>query len=152
MSLQPLLRGALLLTLLVGGGVLQPKNLYLTHCSVCHQAGAQGVPGIYPRLLGRTNALAASPAGRKLLVATLLFGMAGRLEQDSQTIVGVMAPFAQLGDADVAAVLNYVLKLGRPRAEPFTAAEVRTVRAAPPLTPTQVNALAREQAAATAAH
>lgn len=159
MSVQPLLRGALFLILLACGSALRPvsaatqaKDLYLAHCSVCHQAGAQGVTGVYPRLLGRANALAATPAGRKLLVATVLFGMAGKLEQDSQTIVGVMAPFAQLGDTDVAAVLNYVLMLGRPRTRPFTAAEVRTVRIAPSLTSTQVNALAREQAASTAAH
>ena len=120
--------------------------LYDNQCSVCHQAGGVGVPGAYPRLAARAGAIAAVPEGRKAMVSAALYGVAGVLKVDGQTVVGVMPGFAQVKDAEIATVLTYVSHLGGARPKPFTAAEVAKVRQGEALTPNQVNALLRQPA------
>ena len=64
--------------------------------------------------------------------------MAGKITVDDQPIVGLMPPFAQLSNDDVAGVLSYVQSLdvspgGAPQGGPprvFTADEVRAARSA----------------------
>lgn len=118
-------------------------DLYKRHCSVCHQAGGAGLAGVYPRLTGRAPKIAASPEGRRMMIATGLYGMAGRLEVDGKTIMGVMPGFAQLSDQDLAEVLSYVATFGGKPAKAFTPAEVAAVRAGGRMSPAQTNALAR---------
>jgi mono/diheme cytochrome c family protein len=122
----------------------QANPLYDQNCSVCHQAAGAGVPGSFPKLAGRAGKLAALPAGRKLLISAVLYGMSGKLQVEQQTIMGVMPPLSQLSDADIASILSYVSGLDHGSARAFTAAEVGTVRAQPPLTSAEVNALARD--------
>ncbi|WP_374574440.1 cytochrome c [Phenylobacterium sp.] len=118
-------------------------DLYRQHCSVCHQAGGAGLAGVYPRLAGRAPKIAAAPAGRRMMAAAVLNGMAGRLEVDGKPLMGVMPGFPQLSDQDLAEVLSYVASLGGKPAKPFAPAEVAAVRAAGRMSPTQTNALAR---------
>jgi hypothetical protein len=106
------------------------------------------VRGQFPRLAGRLAAVAGSPAGRIYLQQVVLFGMAGKVEVDGESIVGVMPPFATLSDGDLSAVLNYLAQLGAPGASvhpmaQFTAAEIAAVRGSPAVSPTQVNASRR---------
>lgn len=121
---------------------------YAAQCSVCHQVGGIGQAGVYPRLAGRAPEMAKTPGGRKLMVAAALFGMAGKLEVDGQSLMGVMPGFAsKMTDAEIAEVLTYVAGLGakaggKPAAA-FAAPEVAQARAGPKLSPTGVNALAR---------
>jgi mono/diheme cytochrome c family protein len=112
-------------------------------CALCHQAGGVGAPGQFPRLAGRAAALAKLPQGRRLMIAAVLDGVNGRIQADHQTIVGVMPSFAQLSDAEVCQALNYIVGLDGGSAPPFTAAEVAAVRAHP-ISPSEVNALARD--------
>jgi mono/diheme cytochrome c family protein len=113
-------------------------------CAMCHQRGAVGAPGQFPRLAGRAGALARLPLGRRLLIAAALYGMAGRIVADHQAIVGVMPGFGQqLSDADICKALNYVASLDGGSAPAFTPAEVAAVRAHP-MSPGEVNALARD--------
>ncbi len=144
-------RPALLLAL--GSGLLAASGalaeapssgVYDANCSVCHQAAGAGAPGQFPRLAGRTGKLATSPKGRHAMIAAVLFGMSGKLPADNQIILGVMTPLPQLSDAEIAQVLSYVSHLDGGAAKPFSAAEVAAVRAGPKLTPTEVNALARD--------
>ena len=123
-----------------------PNKIYDRDCSVCHQANGAGMAGAFPKLSGRAAALAALASGRDLLVSTILYGMAGKLETDGHAILGVMPGFAPLKDAEVAAVLNFLASLGAGNAKKFTAKEVAAIRARPPLTPTQVNQMARDPA------
>ncbi|WP_293458677.1 cytochrome c [Phenylobacterium sp.] len=121
---------------------------YAAQCSVCHQVGGVGQAGVYPRLAGRAPEMAKTPAGRKLMIAAALFGMAGKLEVDGQSLMGVMPGFAsKMTDAEIAEVLTYVAglgaKAGGKSAAAFTAQEVAEARAGPKLSPTAVNALAR---------
>jgi mono/diheme cytochrome c family protein len=113
-------------------------------CAICHQAGGVGAPGEFPRLAGRAGAMARLPAGRRLMIAAVLNGSIGRVQADHQTIMGVMPGFfGQLTDVQVCEALNYIASLDGSSALPFTPAEVAAVRAHP-LTPNEVNALARD--------
>lgn len=107
--------------------------LFAQNCRVCHQAGGVGVAGQFPRLAGRVAVVGSRPEGRTYLIDVLHHGLAGRIVVDGEIIVGLMPAFAQLPDADVAAVLNYVVTLGAPASAhpvPFTAEELSRTRAA----------------------
>lgn len=103
---------------------------YRSNCQGCHQADAKGLPGQFPRLNGRAAQIAATPDGRKYLMHAVLFGSSGRIVVDGKTIIGVMPAFGRLSDADLAATLTYVSRVGggKPPAA-FTAAEVKAARA-----------------------
>jgi mono/diheme cytochrome c family protein len=122
----------------------QANPIFDANCAVCHQKGAVGVPGQFPRLAGRVRAIAATAAGRRYLVEVVSFGMAGRVEVDGVAIMGVMPPLGTLTDDDVAVVLNYLIGLQGPdksKAKPghITASEVKTARAGASLSPGQVH-------------
>ena len=125
-------------------GAKAPNKIYSRDCSVCHQNNGAGVPGAFPRLAGRVAALAALAPGRKILIATVLYGMAGKLEADGHAIIGVMPGFPQFKDADVAEVLNFLASLNGNITQKFAAKEVAAIRSMGPLTPTQVNTMARD--------
>ena len=105
---------------------------FTRNCLMCHQSGAVGVPGQFPRLAGRIAAIGSKPQGRAYLVDVLTFGLAGAITVDGEPIIGLMPSFAQLPDAEVAAALSYVQTLGDAKQKvpaPFTAEEVRAQRA-----------------------
>lgn len=122
--------------------------LFTQNCLMCHQAGAAGLPGQFPRLAGRIAAISGKPKGRTYLIDVLTYGMAGTITVDEQRIVGLMPPFAQLSNDDVAGVLSYVQSLGPPPGgspaagtpAAFTAEEVRAGRANAAKTATDVRA------------
>jgi mono/diheme cytochrome c family protein len=125
--------------------------LYQRTCSACHQPGGKGVPGAFPRLAGRANAIAAVPQGRKAMISVVLYGISGTLSVDHQSLSGVMPGFGQLKDDEIAAVLTYVSHLEGKPPKAFTSAEVAKVRAGAALSPSEVNALARDPAVVKAA-
>jgi mono/diheme cytochrome c family protein len=120
------------------------SGIFLQNCLMCHQSGAVGLPGQFPRLAGRIAAISGQPKGRTYLIDVLTYGMAGKITVDDESIVGLMPPFAQLSNDEVAGVLSYVQSLSEPRsgqppaggAAPakspaaFTAEEVRAARSA----------------------
>jgi mono/diheme cytochrome c family protein len=118
-------------------------DLFTQNCLMCHQAGGAGLPGQFPRLTGRIGAISSKPKGRAYLIDVLTYGMTGKITVDDQAIIGLMPPFAQLSNDDVAGVLSYVQSLGDPPAgtpAAFTAEEVRAGRANTVKTPTDVRA------------
>ncbi len=146
-QLHPLLLTALVALLGVGrvAAAADPQAMFDSRCALCHQKGGVGVRGQFPRLAGRLGAIAATPGGRAYLQQVVLFGMAGRIEVDGQSLVGVMPSFAQFSDDDLAALLNYVTSLGSgPNSgkggAPFTAAELAQTRGSAAMNPNQVNA------------
>ncbi len=125
--------------------------VYDGNCAICHQKAGAGVPGAFPHLAGRAGALAMLPPGRVVMISTVLFGMSGRLQVDGQPVVGLMPSFGQMNDVEIAEALNYVAHLDGKAPRAFTAAEVAAVRAGQALSPSQVNALARDPVLAKAA-
>ena len=114
-------------------------------CAFCHQTAGQGLPGQFPRIAGRVNTIAATPAGRKYLSAVVLYGMSGQITVDGAPIVGVMPPFEVLGDQTLADILNYVMRFSKKgKVAPFTAAEIKAQRHDPPLSASAVFAMRGE--------
>jgi mono/diheme cytochrome c family protein len=115
--------------------------LFTQNCQMCHQAGAVGLAGQFPRLAGRIAAISGNPQGRAYLIDVLTYGMAGRITVDDQAIIGLMPPFAQIADGEVAAILTYVQSLGDgPSAPPaaFSAEEIHARRSGPAKTAADV--------------
>jgi len=81
----------ILIALVTGAAVASPRSDFLLHCAGCHQPDATGLPPSVPSLAGPLGRIAASPEGRDYLA---------RVPGASQ---------APLSDAELAAVLNWVL-------------------------------------------
>ncbi|HDZ38281.1 MAG TPA: c-type cytochrome [Marinobacter sp.] len=78
--------------------------LFGAHCSACHQASGQGIPGAFPPLAG-SKWLQGDPA---IPVAIVHDGLQGNIEVAGNTFQGAMPKFGgQLSDAELAAVLSY---------------------------------------------
>jgi cytochrome c oxidase subunit 2 len=72
----------------------QGEKVYTTACVACHQAGGQGIPGVFP-------AITASPIATGDVTEHLNTIMNGRPGTAMQAFAG------QLSDADIAAVTTY---------------------------------------------
>jgi mono/diheme cytochrome c family protein len=99
-------------------------TLFAHNCALCHQSGAVGLAGQFPRLAGRVGPISAKASGRAYLIGVLTYGLAGQITVDKQPIIGVMPPFAALPDQEVAAILTYLQGLGDAPKQPFSAEEV----------------------------
>lgn len=84
------------------------EPIFAAQCAACHQATGAGIPGAFPPLAGHVYELVA--ADRDLPPTILLYGLQGPITVHGMTYNGLMPPFAQLSDADIAAVLNHVLE------------------------------------------
>ncbi len=131
------MRTALLPCVVVLAGLAQAADaaiapgaaLYAANCSMCHQAEGVGQAGQYPRLKGRIDRIAATPAGRHYLADVLAYGLGIHIVADGASYTGIMPPIRQLSDADAASVLSWLSGLGDSRPPPvISAAEVASVR------------------------
>ena len=109
------------------------EGIYLTNCSSCHQNDGTGVVGVFPPLVAHTPALYNAEGGREYLIHLLLHGLVGPIEIEGQVYNGVMPAWPQLGDDQIAAVLNYTLTSWGNEAlledfEPYTAQDVAPYR------------------------
>jgi mono/diheme cytochrome c family protein len=126
------------LSLADGASAETGESVYRNNCALCHQTGAQGLAGQFPRLAGRISAIAATGAGRDYLLEVALNGMAGRITVDDTPIQGVMPSFRTLSDAQIAAVLSYLagLPAGASKAVRFRATDAAALRQQPQIAPT----------------
>jgi mono/diheme cytochrome c family protein len=121
-------------TTLTGRAHAADENTFNARCATCHQQNAQGLPGMYPPLADSIGNELRLKRGREYLIEVVLNGMAGSIEVNGTTYVGLMPEFASLSDGEIAATLNQVLtkfnagELPKDFA-PITAAEVHAARA-----------------------
>jgi mono/diheme cytochrome c family protein len=117
-------------------------RLYAQHCAACHQPEGQGVPGLYPRLTSRLGRYLRVDGGRAYLIHVPSFGMSGAIPED-QIVNAFMPPVTQLGNEEIAHILNHLLTglpqdaLPEPHV-PITSDEVAEARKTP-LSPIQVH-------------
>jgi mono/diheme cytochrome c family protein len=98
--------------------------LYGKHCLSCHQADGYGVPNMQPAITGGTW-VGGDARALALFVMTGGFDSASRKESDNHN---VMPGFAQLTDAELAAILTFIrAKFGK-GAPPVSAADVAEAR------------------------
>jgi mono/diheme cytochrome c family protein len=119
---------------------LDGKAEYLV-CQTCHQENGEGLPNLYPPLAG-SEWLTGEP---EVPIAIVLHGMQGEVTVKGQKFNNVMAPWASLSDAQIAAILTYERSSWGNTAAAVTAEQVAAVRAATasrttPWTPDEVKA------------
>ena len=107
-----------------GAAAMDGKALFLTHCSACHQASGLGIPGAFPPLAA-SGRVTSKPEN---LVKIVLLGITGKLTVQGTTYAGQMPPFAQLSDAEIAAIGSYERSSFGNVVAPFDAALVAKVR------------------------
>ncbi len=83
--------------------------LFAAHCAVCHGPAGAGTPGLAPPLTSYPARYAQNRDGRRQLAMTVLYGMFGEVSVDGKHFNFKMPTFAQLDDASLANVLNYVV-------------------------------------------
>jgi mono/diheme cytochrome c family protein len=81
------------------------EGLFKTHCSGCHQANGQGLPGAFPPLAGSDYLL----ADRRRAIETVIQGKSGPITVNGQEYNGVMPGMGYLADDEVADIITYAL-------------------------------------------
>jgi mono/diheme cytochrome c family protein len=107
-----------------GAAAMDGKALFMTHCSACHQATGLGIPGAFPPLAA-SGRVTGNPEN---LAKIVLLGITGKLTVQGSTYSGQMPPFAQLSDAEIAAIGSYERSSFGNAVAPFDAALVAKVR------------------------
>ena len=79
-------------------------QVFTANCVACHQAHGKGLPGVFPPLDGSEWV----NGDERVLANILLHGINGDITVAGQAFKGSMPAFAQLSDAELAAVLSHV--------------------------------------------
>lgn len=109
-----------------GSAAVDGAALFTTHCAACHQANGEGLPGAFPSLKGNA-AVNDDDAGKHIDV--VLHGLSNA-EVGGVVYGSAMPPFADaLGDAEIAAVIDYERSSWGNHGKPVTAADVAAARA-----------------------
>ena len=124
-------------------GVADGKKVFTVNCAACHQASGKGLPGVFPPLDGSEWVA----GDERTLTNIVLHGVAGELVVMGATYKGAMPAFAQLSNAELAAVLSYVRaewsnKAGAVKPELIEAERKAGTRTAPFNGGTELKALA----------
>lgn len=110
-----------------------PANLYTTRgglgylqfCADCHRANGDGVPGVFPSLSGNYSLASQDPS---TLIHIMLTGWKAPVTHSHARPL-YMPAFAQLGDEEIADILNFTRQnWGRANARPVQAGDVASAR------------------------
>lgn len=99
------------------GAAVDGKALFAAQCAACHQASGKGVPGVFPPLDG-SEWVNRTP---RVLANILLHGVTGSIVVAGNDYNGSMPSFAQLGDAELAALASYIRSSWSNKAEALAA-------------------------------
>jgi mono/diheme cytochrome c family protein len=104
------------------------RDLYITHCSACHQAGGEGLPGVFPPLKA-SGVVNKDDATKHIQV--VLNGMQGA-RAGGVVYAATMPPFAgTLSDDPIAEIINYERRSWGNHGALVTAAQVAAERGRP---------------------
>ena len=105
--------------------IVRGQKVYDANCAACHQAGGEGMAGVFPPLAGSEWVL-----GKDTTVANIvLHGINGSLTVKGASYNGAMPAFKdQLHDAQIAALLTYVRSQWGNQAAAVTTETVAQVR------------------------
>jgi len=105
------------------------KKVFTQTCVVCHQSTGLGVPGQFPPLVGSEWVLTQGWHGDNHLVKNVLYGLQGPITVKNMPFNNAMAPWNQLSDQQIAAVLTYIRSEWGNNASAITSEFVAKVRA-----------------------
>ncbi|MFO8148939.1 MAG: c-type cytochrome [Trueperaceae bacterium] len=111
-----------------GGAGVDGAAVYAANCASCHGPEGAGIAGAFPPLAEHAADIAVTDGGRDYLIDAMLYGLMGPIVVDGVSYNGVMPAWGQLADAEIAAVIDHIVGLGGPAADPFTADEVAAQR------------------------
>ncbi|MEF8985003.1 MAG: cytochrome c, partial [Bacteroidales bacterium] len=80
------------------------ERVYDKDCLTCHQKDGSGVPSMYPPVIDNPRV----KGDKERLIKIILEGQTGRIEVRGMSYNGVMPPFKNLSDEEVASVLTYM--------------------------------------------
>lgn len=101
------------------------STIYANNCASCHQSDGQGIPGVFPSLVGAGYVTDEDPSRQ---IRTVLYGLQG-VKIDGKNYTGIMQPFSELlTNEEVAAVINYERTSWGNDAPTITANDVAQVR------------------------
>jgi cytochrome c oxidase cbb3-type subunit 2 len=105
------------------------QDLYITHCSVCHQPNGEGLPGVFPPLKASGVVNKDDPAKH---IRVVLDGMQGG-RAGGVVYAAAMPPFAAvLSDAEIADIIDFERSSWGNHGKPVTAAQVEAERSSTP--------------------
>lgn len=99
------------------------EGLYTQHCAACHQGNGAGVAGVFPPLAGSDYI----DDGDKH-VNIIIGGLNGEIVVNGTTYNGVMQPFGNLTDDEIAAIATYERKSWGNDLSVVTPAQVAALR------------------------
>jgi mono/diheme cytochrome c family protein len=106
----------------------ESEHLYLAHCAACHQAGGEGLPGVFPPLKG-SGVVNKDDATKHIQM--VLNGMQGG-RAGGVIYAAPMPPFADtLSDAQIAGIIDYERSSWGNHGKPVTATQVAAERVPP---------------------
>ena len=109
-------------------GALKGKAAFEANCAACHQATGKGLPGAFPPLAGSDGLKGKKPSQ---VAEVVLKGLHGPVVVNGVTYNNVMPPQSGINDADIAAIVTYVLnQWGNPGGS-ISADEVKALRGKP---------------------
>ena len=100
------------------------EKVYEKHCLTCHQKDGSGVSSMYPPISNNPRVR----GEKERLIKIILEGQSGRIEVHGEYYNGVMPPFRNLSDREVAAVLTYMRQNFKNDTTAVTVKEVKAVR------------------------
>ena len=107
---------------------VKARDLYVAHCSACHQVSGEGLPGVFPPLKG-SGVVNKDDAVKHIQV--VLNGMQGA-RAGGVVYAASMPPFAgMLSDAEIADIIDFERSSWGNHGTPVTAAQVAAERAHP---------------------
>jgi mono/diheme cytochrome c family protein len=105
------------------------KRLFTQNCVACHQATGQGLPGVFPPLVGSDWVI----GSEQRPIRIVLHGLTGEIEVNGVTYNGVMPAFGpstlNWNDSEIAAVLSYIRQEWGNSADPVSEETVAAIRA-----------------------
>lgn len=104
------------------------KKVFAQNCMVCHQETGEGLPGVFPPLVDSEWVLAKPPHGDNHVVAVVLFGLQGPVSVKGTSYMGVMPPWHQLSNEEIASVITYIRNDWGNKGEPITPKDVQQIR------------------------
>jgi nitrite reductase (NO-forming) len=108
--------------------IAKGKQVFMQTCFVCHQPNGEGLPGQIPPL-AKSDFLMAD---KERSIRIVLHGKSGEVEVNGKKYNGVMTPFNNLADEDIANVLTYVRNSFGNSGDAVTVNEVRRMRSESP--------------------
>ena len=85
-------------------------KLFVGHCSACHQKHGQGTPNLAPPLVSPILKASVAKGEADYAAKVVVNGLSGKITINGQPFISAMPARVELSDAQVAAVVTYVLK------------------------------------------